>query len=69
MEWKTDDGRKVGKTVLIAYSPDSNKDGTSKFVIPNSMGALKSKFDKINLDKQINSWDDIDFETWKGWFH
>ena len=33
------------------YWSDSNTDATSKFVIPSSLGALKSKFDKINLDK------------------
>ena len=41
LEWKEDDGRKVGKILLIAYSPDANTDATSKFVIPNSLGALK----------------------------
>ena len=62
------DGRKVGKTLLISYSPDSNPDATSKFVIPNSLGALKAKMDKINLDKQINCWDDINEDNFKSWF-
>jgi len=67
MEWE-EDKRKISKTVLVSYSPDDNGNATEKFVIPNSLGALKAKMDKINLDKQINSWDDIDFEKWKGWF-
>ena len=69
LEWQAADGRKVGKSLLIAYSPDDNPDATTKFVVPNSLGALKAKMDKINLDKQINSWDDLDEEKWKGWFH
>lgn len=40
-EWKEDDGRKVGKILLLAYSPDANPDASSKFVIPNSLGAIK----------------------------
>ena len=27
-EWKEDDGRKVGKILLIAYSPDANPDAS-----------------------------------------
>lgn len=67
-QWKADDGRNVTKTLLMAYSPDDNTDATSKFVIPNSIGALKAKFDKINLDKQVNCWDDLDEEKFKSWF-
>ena len=67
-EYTEADGRKVGKTLLISYSPDSNPNATAKFVIPNSLGALKAKMDKINLDKQINCWDDINEDNLKSWF-
>ena len=67
-EYTEADGRKVGKTLLISYSPDSNPNATAKFVIPNSLGALKAKMDKINLDKQINCWDDINEDNFKSWF-
>ena len=69
MEWKEDDGRKVSKICLIGYSPDDNTDATSKFVIPNSLGALKTKIPEINLDKTVNSYDDLDAEGIRGWFH
>ena len=68
LEWKDTDGRKISKICLIGYSPDDNTDPTSKFVIPNSLGAIKTKIPEINLDKTINSYDDLEPDVIKGWF-
>lgn len=68
LEWKEDDGRKVSKICLIGYSPDDNTDPTSKFVYANSMATLKAKIPEINLDKVINSYDDLTAEAVKAWF-
>ena len=68
LEWKEDDGRKVSKLVLVGYSPDANPDATSKFVIPNSLGAIKTKCPEINLDKTINNHDDFTDENIRSWF-
>ena len=67
-EWKEDDGSQVRKILLMAYSPDANPDISSKFVIPNSFGAIKAELPEFDKDKTINNWNDLTLENFRSWF-
>jgi len=41
------------------YSPDDNQDNAEKFVIACNKDMVKSKVSEINLDWQVNRWDDL----------
>ena len=59
LEWTAADGRKCSKLVFIMYSPDDNADSTEKFVTACNKDRVKSKMSEVNLDWQVNRWDDL----------
>jgi hypothetical protein len=59
LEWKSKEGRNISKLVFIMYSPDDNQDNAEKFVIACNKDLVKSKVSEINLDWQVNRWDDL----------
>lgn len=69
MEWTEPDGRKVSKLVFLLYAPDENNDNAEKFVIACNKDLLKTKVSEVNLDVQINSWDDLDEQKLIGKFN
>ena len=60
LEWDEADGRKVSKMIFIMYGPDDNEDNAEKFVIACNKDMLKQKVAEVNMDFQINRWDDLD---------
>ncbi len=68
LEFTEDDGRKVAKLIFIMYSPDDNTDNTEKFTIACNKDLVKSKVSEVNLDWQVNRWDDLLFDTIRGKF-
>ena len=69
MEWTEDDGRKVTKLVFIMYGPDDNNDNAEKFVIACNKDMIKTKVNEVNLDIQVNRWDDLDEAKFIGKFN
>mmetsp|Transcript_42039 Transcript_42039/g.64413 ORF Transcript_42039/g.64413 Transcript_42039/m.64413 type:complete len:137 (-) Transcript_42039:356-766(-) len=65
LEFTEDDGRKVAKIIFVMYSPDDNTDNTEKFTIACNKDLVKSKVSEVNMDWQVNRWDDLDFEAIK----
>ena len=63
------DGRKVSKVLFILYSPDDNPDGAQKFAVACNKDILKQKVSECNMDAQINSWDELDFDEIGGKLH
>ena len=41
------------------YSPDDCKDNAEKFIIACNKDQVKSKVSEVNLDWQVNRWDDL----------
>ena len=58
----------ISKVVFIAYVPDTCKSIAKKFPYANSKDLLKSKCSGTAKDLQINDYDDISFEEFKGRF-
>ena len=63
LEYSESDGRKVSKLVFIMYSPDDNADNAEKFVTACNKDRVKSKMSEVNLDIQVNRWDDLSEEA------
>ena len=59
LEFAEKDGRKVSKLVFIMYSPDDNEDNSEKFVTACNKDQVKSKVSEVNIDWQVNRWDDL----------
>lgn len=51
---------KFSKLIFITYGPDDNADNAEKFVIACNKDMLKQKVSEVNLDLQVNRWDDLD---------
>ena len=51
------------------YGPDENNDNAEKFVIACNKDMLKQKVSEVNLDVQINRWDDLDEQKFIGKFN
>ena len=69
LEWDEPDGRKVSKLLFIMYGPDDNTDNAEKFVIACNKDVIKTKVAEVNLDLQINRWDDLDEQKFIGKFN
>ena len=59
LEWQSPEGIKKSKLVFIMYSPDDNADNAEKFVTACNKDRVKSKMSEVNLDWQVNRWDDL----------
>jgi hypothetical protein len=69
LEYTETDGRKVTKLLFIMYGPDDNEDNAEKFVIACNKDLVKSKVTEVNLDLQVNRWDDLDEQKFIGKFN
>ena len=62
LEWTESDGRKVSKILFLMFNPDDNADTSQKFVVACNKDRLKDKIKEINLELQVNRWDDLNEE-------
>ena len=50
------------------YSPDDNTDNAEKFAIACNKDQMKSKVNEVNMDWQVNRWDDLTLDQIKSKF-
>ena len=68
-EWTAADGRKISKTVVIAYVPDDCESKPEKMAYSSGLDNFKGKMSKpINDARTVNSFEDLTAENIQSWF-